>query len=86
MRISYPVAAARSAVVSTFTNQFVRNLLAAVLLTGFDGSVLVLSGQTVYAALAEAPWLAVAFVFAAFGLIVTLARIWVLTIGQARVE
>jgi hypothetical protein len=61
MRNSDPVAAVRSAVVSTFTNQFIRNVAIFALFTGFDGSVLITSGQAVYDARNDAPWLAVAF-------------------------
>ncbi len=83
---SAPLAAVRSAVVSTFANQFIRRFAIAALLTGFDGSVLVTSGLAVFGAFHEAPWLALAFVFAAVGLLLTLGRIWFLTFGQAHLD
>ena len=86
MRNSAPLAAVRSAVGSTFANQFIRRFAIAALLTGFDGSVLVTSGLAVFDAFHEAPWLALAFVFAAVGLLLTLGRIWFLTFRQARVD
>jgi hypothetical protein len=86
MRNSPPLAAVRSAVVSTFANQFIRRFAIAALLAGFDGSVLVTSGLVVLDAVHEAPWLALAFVFAAFGLLLTLGRIWFLTFREARVD
>jgi hypothetical protein len=84
MRNSAPFTAVRSAVVSTFANQFTRRFAIAALLTGFDGSVLVTSGQAVFDAFNEAPWLTIAFAFAAFGLLLTLGRIWFLTLRVAR--
>ena len=86
MRNSPPLAAVRSAVVSTFANQFIRRFAIAALLTGFDCSVLETSGLAVFDAVHEAPWLALAFVFAAFGLFLTLGRMWFLTFRQARVD
>lgn len=86
MRNSDPVAAVRSAIVSTFTNRFIRNVAISTLFTGFDGSVLISSGQAVYDARNDAPWLAVVFVFVAFTLLVTLGRIWFLTLRRVRVR
>src|SRR5258708_2847575 len=86
MRNSTPLAAVRSAVVSTFANKFIRRFAIAALLAGFDGSVLVTSGSAVFDAVHEAPLLALAFVFAAFGLFLTLGRIWFLTFRKARVD
>jgi hypothetical protein len=86
MRNSEPLAAVRSAVVSTFTNQFIRRFAISALLTGFDGSVLITSGQAVFDAFNEAPWLTVVFVLAAFGLLLTLGRIGFLTFRQARID
>jgi len=40
----------------------------------------------VFDAVYEAPWLALAFVFAAFGLFLSLGRMWFLTFRQARVD
>jgi hypothetical protein len=81
-----PLATNRSAVVSTFANQFVRRFVISTLLTGFDGTVLVTSGQAVFDANNEAPWLTVAFVLAAVGLLLTLGRAWFLTFRQTRVD
>jgi hypothetical protein len=84
MRNTAPLAAVRSAVVSTFANQFIRRFVISALLTGFDGSVLITSGQAVFDAYNEAPWLMVAYVVAALGLLLTLGRAWFLTFRQVR--
>jgi hypothetical protein len=84
MHNSDSLAAVRSAAVSTLTNQFIRRFAISALLTGFDGSVLIASGRAVFDAFNETPWLTVAFVFAAVGLLLTLGRIWFLTFRQAR--
>lgn len=86
MRNSDPLAAVRSAVDSTLSNRFLRSVAISALLTGFDGSVLVSSGQAVYDARNDAPWLAVAFVFAAAALVATLSRIWFLTLRRTRLD
>ena len=74
MRNSYSANPVRSAVIS-LTNQFTRNLMISMLMTGFDGSVLIVAGRCVLDAFNEVPWLAVAFCFAAIGLLLTLTRI-----------
>jgi hypothetical protein len=84
MRNSYSANPVRSAVTSALTNQFTRNPMISMLMTGFDGSVLIVAGRCVLDAFNEAPWLAVAFSFAAIGLLITLARIWFLTFRLAR--
>jgi hypothetical protein len=82
MRDSYPVAAVRAAAVSTFTNQYVRRLLVALLLTGFDGSVLLTAGRDVYEAASLMPWLV--FGVLVVGLLFTLGRVWLLTFRVRR--
>jgi hypothetical protein len=84
MRNSYSANAARSAVTSALTNPFTRSLMISMLMTGFDASVLIVAGRYVLDAFNEVPWLAVAFCFAAIGLLLTLARIWFLTFRLAR--
>jgi hypothetical protein len=84
MRNSYSANAVRSAVTSALTNPFTRSLMISMLMTGFDGSVLIVAGRYVLDAFNEVPWLAVAFCFAAIGLLLTLARIWFLTFRPAR--
>jgi uncharacterized membrane protein YcjF (UPF0283 family) len=84
MRNSCSANAARSAVTSALTNPFARSLMISMLMTGFDGSVLIVAGRWVFDAFNEVPWLAVAFCFAAIGLLLTLARIWFLTFRLAR--
>ena len=68
MRNSCSAHPVRSAVISALTNQFTRNLMISMLMTGFDGSVLIVAGRCVLDAFNEVPWLAVAFCFAAIGL------------------
>jgi hypothetical protein len=84
MRNSYPVTAVRTAAVSALTNQFVRRLFASVLLTGFDGSVLLTVGRNVYEAASLMPWLASVFVVLVSGLLVTLSHLWLLTFRARR--
>jgi hypothetical protein len=84
MRNSHPADAVRSSVTSALTNPFTRSLMISMLMTGFDGSVLIVAGRYVLDAFNEVPWLAVAFCFAAIGLLLTLARIWFLTFRLAR--
>jgi hypothetical protein len=79
MRDSHPVTAVRAAAVSTFTNQYVRRLLVAILLTGFDGSVLLTAGRNVYEAATLMLWLAFVFGVLVVGLLFTLGRVWLLT-------
>ena len=86
MRNPNPVAAVRSAVVSTLTNQYVRRLLLSMLFTGFDGSVLLTAGRYVYEAAPLEPWLAFAFAALAVGLLITLGRLWLLTLRTARIS
>ena len=86
MRNSYSANAVRSAVTSALTNPFTRSLMISMLMTGFDGSVLIVAGRCVLDASNEVPWLAVAFSFAAIGLLVTLTRIWLLTFRLARAD
>jgi hypothetical protein len=86
MRNSHPADAVRSSVTSAVTNQFTRNLMISILMTGFDGSVVIAVGRSVLDAFDEAPWLAVAFVLAATGLVVTLGRMWYLTFRHARAD
>jgi hypothetical protein len=86
MHIPLPIAAVRSAVVSTLTNQFVRRLAISLVLTGFDGSVLAATLPAVYAASAYLPWLAIGFACLIFGLLATLARVWFLTFRYRRLE
>ena len=84
MRNSYSANPVRSAVMSALTNPFTRSLMISMLMTGFDGSVLIVAGRYVLDAFNEVPWLAVAFCFAAICLLLTLARIWFLTFRLAR--
>jgi hypothetical protein len=84
MRDSYPVAAVRAAATATFTNQYVRRLLVASLLTGFDGSVLLTAGGNVYEAASLMPWLAFVFGVLVVGLLFTLGRVWLLTFRVRR--
>jgi hypothetical protein len=86
MRKSHPADAVRSSITSALTNQFTRNLMISLLMTGFDGSVLIVAGRCVLDASNEVPWLAVAFSFAAIGLLVTVTRIWLLTFRLARAD
>ncbi len=86
MRKTYPAFAVRSAVTSALTHQFTRNLMISILMTGFDGSVLITVGRSVLDAFDEAPWLAVAFGMAATGLLMSLGRIWFLTFRLARAD
>jgi len=84
MRSSSPFTAVRTAAVSTLTNQYVRRLLFSILLTGFDGSVLLSVGRTVYEAAPLMPWLAFVFVVLVSGLLFTLGRVWLLTYRARR--
>jgi len=86
MRKTYPVFAVRSAVTSALTNQFTRNLMIAILMTGFDGTVLITAGRNVLDAFNEAPWLTAAFGLAAAGMLVTLGRMWFLMFRDARAD
>jgi hypothetical protein len=86
MHIPHPVTAVRSAVVSTFTNQFVPRLAISLILTGLDGSVLAATLPVVYAASASLPWLLIGFTCLIFGLLATLARVWFLTFRYRRLE
>ena len=79
MRYPYPFTVVRSAVVSILTNQFARRLTISVLLTGFDGSVLLAVLPTVREASEYIPGLATGFAVLVFGLVVTLVRTWFLT-------
>jgi len=83
---TYSVFPVRSAATSALTNQFTRNLMISILMTGFDGSVVITAGRSVLDAFDEAPWLAVAFGLAATGLVVTLGRMWYLTFRHARAD
>lgn len=85
MRLSHPVAAARAAAVSTLTNQYVRRLLVSMLMTGFDGSVLLSVGRTVYEAAPLAPWMTLAFIVLVTGLLLSLGHIWYTTFRTRRV-
>jgi hypothetical protein len=84
MRDSYPVTVARTAAVSTLTNQYVRRLLISILLTGFDGTVLLTTGRDVYEAASLMPWLAFVFTVLAVGLLLTLGHVWLLTFRARR--
>ncbi len=86
MQIPHPIAAVRAAVVSTFTNQFLRRLAISLILTGFDGSVVAATLPVVSAASAYLPWLAIGFTCLIFGLLATLARVWFLTFKFRRLE
>ena len=48
MRNSYSANAVRSAVTSALTNPFTRSLMISMLMTGFDGSVLIVAGRWVF--------------------------------------
>ena len=84
MRNPYPVTVVRTAAVSTFTNQYVRRLLVSILLTGFDGSVLLTAGRNVYEVASLIPWLAFVFVVLVSGLLFTLGHVWLLTFRARR--
>jgi hypothetical protein len=84
MRDPYPVTAVHTAAVPTLTNQYVRRLLLSILLTVFDGSVLLTAGRNVYEAALLMPWLAFVFVVLVFGLLFTLGRVWLLTFRVRR--
>ena len=84
MRDSYPVTVARPTAVSTLTNQYVRRLLISILLTGFDGTVLLTTGRDVYEAASLMPWLAFVFAVLAVGLLLTLGHVWLLTFRARR--
>ena len=86
MRKTYPAFAVRSAVTSALTNQFTRNLMISILMTGFDGTVLITAGRNVLDAFNEAPWLAAALGSAAAGMLMTLGRMWFLTFRNARAD
>jgi type IV secretory pathway TrbD component len=86
MRKTYPALAVRSAVTSALSNQFTRNLMISILMTGFDSTVLITAGCNVLDAFNEASWLAAAFGLAAAGMLVTLGRIWLLTFRNARAD
>jgi hypothetical protein len=82
MHTSNPLAAARPVVTSILTNQLVRRLLLSILITGFDGSVLVTAGKEVLDVAPEAPLMSIAFLILGLLLLVTLARIWFLTFSE----
>jgi hypothetical protein len=82
MRYPYSLAAVRSVAVSTLTNQFVRRLLLSIMITGFDGSVLITAGQAVLTVASEAPWMTAAFSTLSLLMLATLARIWFLTLTE----
>jgi hypothetical protein len=82
MRYRFSFAVVRSAVVTTFPNQFARRFAISALLTGFDGSVLVAVLPTAREASKYVPWLAAVFAVLALGLIATLARTWFLTFRE----
>jgi hypothetical protein len=84
MRLSLSVAAARSVAVSTLTNQYFRRLLVSMLLTGFDGSVLLSVGRAVYEVASLAPWLTFAFLIMAIVLLISLTHIWYTTLRTRR--
>jgi hypothetical protein len=86
MRYRYSFAVVRSAVVSIFSNQFIRRFAISVLLTGFDGSVLLAVLPTARAASEYVPWLATVYAVLVLGLTATLARTWILTFRGRNLE
>jgi hypothetical protein len=84
MRDSHPLTAVPTAAVSTLTNQYVRRLLVSILLTGFDGGVLLTAGRDVYEAASLMPWLAFVFAVLVVGLLLTLGHVWLLTFRARR--
>ena len=86
MHTSNPLAAARSVANSILTNQFVRRLLLSILITGFDGSVLVTAGKEVLDLALEAPLITVVFLILSLLLLLTLARIWFLTLSEPSLQ
>jgi hypothetical protein len=84
MRHPSPIAAVRSVAVSTFSNQLVQRILLSILLTGFDGSVLISTGQSALSVASEAPWITVAFLLTSVLILATLARIWLLILSKPR--
>jgi hypothetical protein len=78
MHYSYPFAVVRSAVASIPTNQFARRLMISILLSGFDGSVLLTVLPTIREASEKIPGLAMVFAVLVVGLVVTLVRTWLI--------
>jgi hypothetical protein len=59
-------------------------MLDSTLMTGFDGSVLLSVGRTVYEVAPLAPWLRLAFIFLTAGLLLSLGHIWYTTFRTRR--
>ena len=73
------MAAARAVVAPTFSRRFIRRLVVSLLLTGFDASTLVVAGPSAYRSSLASPLVAATFAVLFFGLLASLARVWLLT-------
>lgn len=73
------MAPARAVVTPTLSRQFVRRLAISLLLTGFDTSTLVVAGPSAYRSSLASPLVAATFAVLIFGLLASLARVWLLT-------
>jgi hypothetical protein len=74
-----PITAARDAIVSMFSKQFILRFAISLLLTGVDADVVLTFAPSVFTALLNAPILRAAFAILILGLIASLARMWFLT-------